>query len=142
MDRQKLLDDFISATAGKGQCTVDGGTQCLYIKEGHPGCAIGCQPGFREKFGKEEWIRKNPNIDSLLTGNEGQETQLAVEEFFGVVHRPEDADYSGDGGDVHFLSKLQELHDGSAWEENGELCKEYLDDFCELWKLKIPQKSS
>ena len=141
MDRQKLLDSFISTTAGDGQC-VDTEGMCQYVHDHLPGCAIGCQPGFREKFGEEEWVTDNLGIVGILNGEDGIETQAAVEEFFGVVHRVDDDNASvDDRSDVHFLGKLQELHDASGWED-GQIYHPSLVCFCEYWDLKIPQVSS
>ncbi len=144
MDRQQILDNFIAATEGKGPCH-DAEDSCQYIHPNHPGCAIGCQPGFKEKFGKEKWVIDNCGIEGVLDGTESEEVQTAVEEFFDIVPRNfDDYDYDyGDAygdGDGNFLVSLQELHDDSDW--NGQICSHSLERFCEVWKLKIPQISS
>lgn len=137
MDRQQSLDNFIAATKGKGQC-LDDTSHCRYTHEAHPGCAIGCQPGFREIFGEMKWVSDNITIEAVLDGTEGQEIQTAVEEFFDIDHGP---DWVDGYEDVDFLVALQNLHDGSGWED-GKIYHTDLVDFCEYWDLKIPQKSS
>ncbi len=133
MNRQQLLDNFIFATAGKGQCTVTGSPECLYVKEDHLGCAIGCQPGFREKFGKKAWVVENALLDDVLLGTLwGTEEKAAAQEFFG----------NPDSNDIEFLRSLQGLHDLREHWDGKEIKPEALQSFCEHWKLKIPQESS
>ncbi len=105
MDRQAILRNLVTLTRGLGQSIgeIEGGggsLNCLYFPEDHPGCGIGCQPGFREKF--QGVVQENKSIQVLLDECPG------VAEFFGVEPGdPDDEDYN----DGFFLEQVQELHD-------------------------------
>ncbi len=144
MDRQKIFDNFVGALNGIGRCIQPnrptGPTpSCIYVKEGHPGCAIGCQPGFREKFGEKDWVVANTGMFSILdTWVEDVAPEdpdgIEVSEFFGVENYL----------DVDFLQALQDFHDDRYnWDDrDSNLLPINLSAFCAGWGLKIPQESS
>lgn len=121
MDRQVVLDNFVTATRGLGQ-TVSNYGDCLYFPDNHPGCAIGCQPGFREKF--KDSVTEGVDIGSLLTDN------AEVRNFF-QVSDVEDEDWD-------FLDTLQTLHDTDEDWYRKNLKKGPLRKFCQKWKLTVP----
>ncbi len=140
MNRQELLTNFVQATNGKGRAMQGGvgdGGICSYFPKGHPGCGIGSQPGFRERFegrmGDERtikyWLRStDPN-----TGGWSGNKQLAADlkDFFGVEGEE----------DIDFLHGLQQLHD-SVWNWNGlGIDPDCLNHFCVTWKLQVPEMS-
>jgi len=139
MNRQELLDNFVRATNGKGRAVLAKGSICSYFPEGHPGCSIGCQPGFRERFKgrmRDEraikyWLRKTEPANG--SGDE----QLAADlmEFFGL----------DDDQDIEFLSALQLFHDATGnWIGLG-IDPKSLAVFCETWlndegnELQVPR---
>ncbi len=144
MDRQQLLDNFVTACNGKGRAMqlkrLHGisSAGCVYIKNGHPGCAIGCQPGFREKFGEKEWVIENCGIGSVLDGWLDNRTPpedadgVDVSEFFGIENVE----------DVKFLSDLQDFHDLVRHWDGTKIVQYKLASFCLNWSLKRPQVCS
>ena len=123
MDKQAILENFVTATRGKGQAKH--GKACSYFPDGHPGCAIGCQPGFREKF--EHIMEASDTIVDRLHGDvydreDGVRDQLRS--LFGVEN----------DGDVDFLGSLQELHDETEWVDDS-VSQDFLDDFCKEFDL-------
>ncbi len=123
MNRQLILENFITATHGLGQGLFPGTkSRCAYFPESHPGCAIGCQPKFKEQFkGK---INVDIGIVELLAGNKGLEKKLIS--FFKI---------KGDG-DIQFLSSMQDFHDEPYnWNDDGTIKKKHLDEFCDDWEL-------
>jgi len=125
MDRQKMLDNFLKIGVPAGPCTGVGTYICRYIKDGHVGCAIGCQPGFREQFGKkvEAWEQATQGGDIRCLLNKFPE----IEPFF-------DLDPKNNDEDFRFLTDLQEMHDQDEWKPN-KLPKERVEDFCKTWRL-------
>ena len=123
MNRQELLENFVTATRGKGQAKT--GSACSYFPKDHPGCAIGCQPGFRDKF--ESIMEDSEKIADRLHGDmysqeNGISDQLSL--FFDI-----DSD-----SDVTFLDSLQSLHDDTEWVD-GCLSQDFIDDFCKEFDL-------
>ena len=122
MDRQALLDNFVKAVNGKGRA-VNKNALCSYFLEGHPGCAIGCQPGFREKFKSK--LPDEGGIPVHFTGPYRKD----LKEFFGI-------ESGGEG--VRFLFSLQQLHDiRDNWTGNY-LRAEVLEEFCHEEGLEVP----
>ena len=132
MNRQQIFDNFVTALDGVGKAwAVDPG--CMYFPEGRPGCSIGCQPGFREKFeGRmpdeetiEHWLNPSKHDDHGELAKE-------LKAFFGVENHE----------DVTFLEELQGFHD----EREGcprtwigvNLNPESVTAFCSEWKLQVP----
>ena len=118
MNRQLMLENFVKATHGLGRGLFPGMQhQCAYFSENHPGCAIGCQPGFKEKF--EGQINVEIGIVDLFD----RETSIGKDlmSFFDVKHQD----------DVDFLDHLQAFHDEiDNWNDDGTIVKEHLDEFC------------
>lgn len=118
--KQKFLNTFIERVNGKGQALQDG--SCMYVKEGHPGCAIGCQPEFEPfkeiyKYNYSDTaygLARNPNFCSA----------------FGIE----------DEVDTRFLDTLQILHDGyDHWnKETGRIRRQVVEEFCTVHALTIP----
>ncbi len=128
MDRQRLLDNFVRATYGKGRAVhpsgADGRGRCAYVLEGHPGCGIGCQPGFREAFGE------NPRVCGATVGIRTLiERVPEVGEFFGAKNL-----YN-----LEHLVSLQILHDRAGhWTSEGTLRREVLEAYCKREGLTVP----
>ena len=96
--KQQIFDCFYNSLNGRGRA-VDIWDSCRYFVEGHPGCAIGCQPEFVEearKLGKE-----GPQLNSLTSVHCSTETNEICKKAF-------------PGIDLDFLSELQYLHDSPA----------------------------
>ena len=130
MNRQKLLTNLVRTLHHKGRALVD--DSCVYVVRNHPGCGIGCQPGFREKFAvrlRRYKLNAGPTIRVLL---EHEQLGKDMREFFGVTGDLQDNE------DVRFLCLLQHLHDSSNTWSNGELCREEVKEFADKWKLKMP----
>lgn len=124
MNRQEILDNFVKETNGKGQSIASHGS-CLYFGEDHPGCAIGCQPGFRKRFirYKKKFDFDGMAIEDILL------RYRSVKEFFGVK--------SSDDGD--FLIALQCLHDDeSNWLSKTKIRATSLGAFCKAHGLTSP----
>ena len=105
---------------------------CVYFPDDHPGCGIGCQPGFREKFGPDSdaYIGEGcPITDHLLRSSV---VRSSVAEFFGV-----------DGAeDRAFLRDLQVHHDHEcSWDEKNPLFFdiEQLENFARERGLEVPK---
>lgn len=127
MDNQKLFDNFVTLTHGHGQAIRRGG--CVFFPDttgdrlpSHPGCAIGCQPGFRKRF---EGVIVEVELLNLLQEQHGD----AIREFFGVEHKK----------DEDFLCALQLLHDDDKHWECNTLKVRAVTAFAEKWSLTIPK---
>ena len=135
MNKQALLDNFVAAVNGKGQSrglNADGQMKCVYFKDGHPGCAIGCQPGFKDAFGPLNL----PNMQGIadLFHNKGAWYDR-IRAFFSMDTEEDDC----------FLVDLQDLHDTEAswrYEDSGlrpmSLNPIKIRDFAEMWHLQTP----
>ncbi len=137
VNRQKLFSHMAVTLQGKGQAIYAG--ECSYFPEDHPGCAIGCQPGFREAFEKDIGLDVM-GIDMVIELNDG------VAEFFGL-----DVDEYGRlirsttcAGDGDFLLALQRFHDERKnWLKSGKLWRrKSLATFAKKWELKVPELSA
>ncbi len=137
MDRQKLFSHCVTTLDGQGQGresqTVHGTNWsrmiCSYFPDGHPGCNIGCQPGFRERFeGKIEPMGVDDVIDEEDIGRE-------VADFFGIEN----------WDDRCFLVDLQDLHDvdanwaGQELNQRKKWDRTSLAAFATKWGLKVPE---
>lgn len=121
--KQELLDNFIHSVNGRGPAT-DGRGTCRYVMEGHPGCAIGCQPElepFKHRMAPVEdsvdyLLRKFPAIGEALCGAErGWE-------------------------DISYLQALQRLHDFEGnWSEDGKILHLAVERFCAQHGLRVPE---
>ncbi len=82
MNRTKIFKNFVKATKGKGPAKRPGEfcKLCLYFPDKHPGCSIGCQPGFREKF--EDRMQDEETIKFWL--NQDDQLALDIRQFFAV----------------------------------------------------------
>jgi len=123
MNYQKVYNTVVRKLHGKGRAKV--GSCCRYFVDGHPGCAIGCQPGFKKAFrGK---INEGTSIKGLCYLKK-------VREFFGITKAT----------DVEFLEDLQELHDEvTNWRRDGKhLRAESLKAFCERHDLRYSVPAS
>ncbi len=135
MNRQQIFTNMVTILHGKGQGKQQygpgGDPVCSYFPEGHPGCAIGCQPGFREKF--EDKLRASGDnecdISTVL------DSFPDVRDFFGIEFSPR-----SDSDDYEFLSDLQELHDSANnWTKRKRFRCKSLADFAKEWDLKVPK---
>lgn len=139
--KQQFLNTFIQQVNGKGRSyTERSGSHfsvpaCLYVKDNHPGCAIGCQPEFQQF--RQEVVTRN------LNGTIG-------ELFFGVNN--EFADFGirlatalqcdlSDHKDGNFLGSLQQLHDHDMnWnEKTGRIRRQAVESFCKAYHLTVPE---
>ncbi len=86
-----FYDTFMVNEAGP--CFDPVSKMCKYVKVGHPGCAIGALPQFKEL------LLKNPELGEVKGGitNMCSSFEAAKEVF---------------GNDLFFWGDLQELHDG------------------------------
>jgi len=117
MNKQKLLDNFLTIVNSKGRAVNDDGL-CLYFpKDDHPGCAIGCQPGFRERF------KDNPDIKGGIYGVIVSSKEVCIFLEVEVVE------------DKNFLSDLQGLHDDAFNWNNLNLKPEAITAFKTSWEL-------
>lgn len=117
MTEQQAFDNVVRILDCKGQCVHLGG--CVYFKLGHPGCAIGCQPGFA-RFEDLDDINLGYFISELM------EEHPTIAAFF-------------DGCRSNFLNALQSLHDRpDHWDESGSLTDAAKRWFAEKWKLAVP----
>lgn len=128
MDRQRLLDNFYSITKGKGPCAFMG--TCQYFKDGHPGCAIGCQPEFQE-WSKDFCIEKKMEINELGAVYKVLERFPELKRILGVKT----------SGDRSFLSRLQSLHDDAQNWEGDNLEKTVVNEFCLDSSLLLPWRN-
>jgi len=153
MNRQKILDNFVKATHGKGRSFVQTGGEsrpsmgeCRYFNENHPGCGIGCQPGFREAFVPFRENIEGQSIENLLTGRENQFSfQGRMRQFFDLTIDEEDAVKHRRGKrvdeDVKFLIDVQSLHDNEDnWIGDEILNPTVLQEFADKWNLQNPQE--
>ena len=120
MDRQKIYDNFVTALDGKGQA-LDGAS-CVYFKDGHPGCGIGCQPGFRERF---ETITPGSNKRRFGDNESIDVIWSEVREFFGST------DDGSEDGDLGFMMAIQTHHDDEENWDGDNLRKARLKEFRE-----------
>lgn len=129
MNKQKVLENFVLATDGKGRSLRKTNSKtelCCYFPKDHPGCAIGCQPGFREKFGNRQ--DTDMIADWFL---ESDELEAKLNAFFQII--PESTE---DIDAVNFLSDLQDFHDKrNNWNEDNCIKPTALKQFCAKWEL-------
>ncbi len=132
-DRQKIFTNMVTILHGKGQGRIKFGNKvlCSYFPPDHPGCGIGCQPGFREKFEIDLHLAEQA-IDELMDYNP------AVAVFFGVdLDSPDGHDEESDYG---FLKDVQSFHDANDnWTKRKKWRRKSLATFAETWKLKVPE---
>lgn len=131
MNKQELLTNFVRATNGRGRAVGEKG-QCVYFPKDHPGCSIGCQPGFRERF--QGRLREGPSICGWL----GRYLGAELSEFFQI----EDLGFT-QGADGTFLRHLQCFHDKhDHWIVTGLDCGKLKPDclavFCQKHGLEVP----
>ncbi len=129
MDKQQLFTNMVTILNGKGRSVSPARHgACVYFLDDHPGCGIGCQPGFREKFGPDSdtYIGEGcPITDHLMRA-------VSVAEFFGI-ETPEDR---------VFLRDIQIYHDHEcSWDENNPLFfdAERLKEFASEHCLEVPK---
>ena len=127
MNRQKLLDTFVRKTHGKGRAADKDGN-CLYFPNNHPGCAIGCQTGFKKQF--EDVIKSRIKSVTKLFNS----MHAHIFRAFFDVKEPEDE---------VFLQTLQALHDQrynwyQAKARKGILKTAQIAAFARKWNLKMP----
>jgi len=129
MDRQALLDNFVKRVGNKGRSEViDQDTNdlaCQYVpNNGHPGCAIGCQPCFDD-----------PRLREILKGYEGRliyyvlEKQSEIKDALAVQTQEEE----------DFLCFLQSLNDNIANWEGKQLKQTSVDRFARRHDLVSPR---
>lgn len=130
--KQQYLNNFIQRVNGLGRSVYDDG--CAYEgANGHPGCAIGCQPEFNEWKASLPVGERNVegcSIRGLLTANPNLAKYLGVD----------NASFAS--RDIDFLSSLQSLHDqASNWDDiNGKLhlTRVAVNQFCSDHTLEVP----
>lgn len=130
MNRQQIFDTFIREVNGKGQAIRKneyGVNECLYVLDGHPGCAIGCQPQFQEAYKECAPSEKqmNSNISAILEDNTIFATRLR--ELFEVQ----------DNEDLYFLASLQRFHDDDFNWNGSSLKEDRVRYFCTRSKLRV-----
>lgn len=136
MNRQKLLNNFVERCDGKGRCFDN--KACQYFHPEHPGCAFGCQPGFKEAFQKYADSMENRTMVSLVGGivvNQQDTPSLyaRLREFFELGPQVRSSD-------LVFISHLQELHDNPEhWTPDGYLEPEVVRTFCFREDLSVPE---
>jgi len=156
MNRQKLFSAFLRETHGKGRAVIATPDRfdCAFFPANHPGCAIGCQPGFRKQF--EGRINEGLGISDLMSDDgmsDARDNFLLGElrEFFGIEATTEEVN-PGDlisvselmksDYDIDFLNELQSLHDEeNNWQKARKkfLKKSMATKFAKRWSLKVPE---
>ncbi len=137
MDRQKLFTNMVTILNGKGRAMSPaapgrGDPVCVYFPKDHPGCGMGCQPGFREKFGPDS----DNSIGEGLPIGPHLKRRAAVREFFGVDSG------SNKIHDEGFLSALQIHHDQEeSWDDENPLFfdADLLAQFAADYDLEVPE---
>ncbi len=163
MNRQKLFSTFLRKTHGKGRAVEEldvsfrisyphVSADCVFFPENHPGCAIGCQTGFREQF--EGKVSEGLVISDLLSGNEniigGICLGAELREFFGIEATTEEinpdvapvSELMKSDYDIDFLNELQSLHDEEDnWQKTRKkfLKKSEATKFAKRWGLIVPE---
>lgn len=137
--KQQFLNIFIERVNGKGQAYKNG--SCKLVLEGHPGCAIGCQPEF-EPF-KQEVVENS--IRSLgvwsIFSEKRNNIGNRLREAFGIEGTCEEVE-SKSLADLRFLASLQGLHDDfNFWDRQDKkrLVKAEVDAFCLAHDLDLPE---
>lgn len=128
--KQKLLNTFIERVNGKGQAMGDNNV-CQYVKDNHPGCAIGCQPEFEPFKDVVQRYDGVPGIGYILNA----EFEHLGENLCTAFNVTLDSDRD-------FLSELQILHDTQPnWggTKNLYLRESPVLHFCQYWKLTVPE---
>jgi len=124
--KQQALTTFLTRVNGKGRSMIDleGSIDCLYVKNRHPGCAIGCQiTNVKLKKEIKETNYNSSEISSLL--DEFPE----VKNILGIENHE----------DLIFYRELQILHDYEvSW--NGKfLVLDMVRAFVKKYNLSIPK---
>ena len=128
MNRQQIFDNLMKLD-GLGRGFNEDEEQCAYFVEGHPGCGIGCQPGFQDQF-QSIIEEENGDSDSIRTLLHDSTFGMKIKKFFGV--KTDD--------DVSFLTGVQLLHDDNrSWNED-KWDRKFLQRFCDKWKLRMPDE--
>lgn len=131
MNRQRIFEHFVKTCGRLGRCTIPNTSAngvkayCEYAKEGHPGCAMGCQPEFHQActtFGVEPRKINGPIYDLCMRDND---TDLLPE----LVKAVYDAFGAQSLEDKQFLRKLQVLHDEEHHWDGLVLSQFKVDDF-------------
>jgi len=119
MNNQRAFENFLRILNGKGRSVDDDG-RCLYFPENHPGCGIGCQPGFREKFyqHKRMWDNVGFTIQDLSKYED-------VRDFI-------------NGCSLEFLTNLQGFHDLLVNWYGLHLRKEATLEFAKINNVVVP----
>ncbi len=126
MNKQALLNNFVQTAHEHGQAMEN--DECAYFPEDHPGCAIGCQPGFREEF-----------QDIMTDGDTAGETIQTLIHYDDIGRRMKKFFKIRTEVDERFLSDLQGLHDARDNWKRSRLTAECVDEFCDEWKLRVPK---
>ena len=129
MNRQHIFDNIVKLN-GHGRAWDESAQGCLYFLKGeHPGCGIGCQPGFSEKFQSliEDSYRTEDSIFGLLENSDFGDD---IETFFGVQTDE----------DKHFLNAIQRTHDREGSWNDDQWDREVLQEFCTEWLLDMPDE--
>ncbi len=128
-EMQEALDVFVEMCDGRGRCVNESGL-CIYIGNGHSGCAIGCQPGFAPMLLEHQIDPRGKSVRQLMQDHK-------------VIRK-----WAEERGlSASFLYSLQELHDSSSsWmivivdsrSNNQMLDPRKVQSFCDRWNLKMP----
>ena len=136
MDRQALLNNFVERVNGKGRSIKSHShSVCKYVKEEHPGCAIGCQPlmaPFVDEMKEADEAEKGKFFeDSGIRSLIEMHPQVAI--ALGVGEGGIDPEF-----DMDFLVDLQSLHDTQSNWYNNTLYKSEVESFCRTYELELP----
>jgi len=126
---QELLNNFVSSCNGVGRAVRHDEYEeevCCYIPQDHPGCAMGCQPGFREAC-----LASCTEID-----DDGIHIR-AVKEYFPELFKTIFGET--DDQDVNFMVELQNLHDESFNWSGNKIKLNRIKQFCSKNRLSIPE---
>ena len=131
MTNQEMLDNFVKATHGKGRAMDPRDHSCVYMPTNdHPGCAMGCQPGFRAAM----------KTARAVEGRDADVVLLKYKELLDPVFGITDYESREKVGD--FLLLLQKLHDiPSPWTKDGKLVSSVLAQFCKDNGLIVPKRA-
>lgn len=139
--RQSLLNNFVKIVNGKGRSM--NGTVCRYVNpNGHPGCAIGCQPKLAKLKTQLSYCEGSTIDQVFIPSCSFVHKQLA--EALNVRKRKskeQDVHNFYNACDVSFLRELQKLHDyESNWQgkDKLKLKTRELTKFCNQWNLNVP----
>lgn len=136
--QQKLLNRLVSQLHGIGRCVLDGTNICQYVKEGHPGCGIGCQRGFRTLARKHKFDKMGGSGLAISFYVQRAEMFCITQDLHRILGLDLTDDKIADVAGTNFLCSLQTLHDNKDYWRGKLLKKGAVRRFVEHWGLEMP----